>query len=219
MQGFDHLLGWTLQAGSHAFPGPDGGTCINEAALVAAGFAYREIRAAEEMPPCFSRPICRFAMLLNDHAGDEERQRLIPYVLRLACADSPAVERLRSAYIEQQTRGFQVRITFDRGARDPRGRALDRPAGGPARAAGGRGPAGRGGSGRRRGVRLTVPRTGTAAGSPSPRRTIPRCPGIDPGTDHAALVAGTSVQGPPDARRRARIAPASGGGHATATIG
>ncbi len=115
MQGFDHLLGWTLQAGSHAFPGPDGGTCINEAALVAAGFAYREIRAAEAMPPCFSRPICRFAMLLNDHAGDEERQRLIPYVLRLACADSPAVERLRSAYIEQQTRGFQVRITFDRG--------------------------------------------------------------------------------------------------------
>jgi hypothetical protein len=115
MQGFDHLLGWTLQAGSHAFPGPDGGTCINEAALVAAGFAYRAIRAAEEMPPCFSRPICRFAMLLNDHAGDEERQRLVPYVLRLACADSPEVERLRSAYIEQQTRGFQTRLTFDRG--------------------------------------------------------------------------------------------------------
>ena len=115
MQGFDHLLDWTLKAGSHAFPGPEGGTCINEAALVAAGFAYREIRAAEAMPPCFSRPICRFAMWLNDRAGDAERQRLLPYVLRLACADAPEIERLRGAYIEQQTRGFQVRVTFERG--------------------------------------------------------------------------------------------------------
>ncbi|HEX2552571.1 MAG TPA: hypothetical protein VHL98_02645 [Microvirga sp.] len=115
MQGFDHLLDWSLKAGSHAFPGPAGGTCINEAALVAAGFAYREIRTAEEMPPCFSRPICRFAMLLNDLAGDDDRQRLMPYVLRLACADTPAVERLRAAFIEQQTRGFQIRITFERG--------------------------------------------------------------------------------------------------------
>ncbi len=115
MQGFDHLLNWTLKAGSHPFPGRDGGTCINEAALVAAGFAYREIRAAEDMPPCFSRPVCRFAMFLNDYATDEERQRLIPYVLRLACADTPEIEQLREAYIEQQTRGFQIRVTFDKG--------------------------------------------------------------------------------------------------------
>ena len=35
MEGFDHILNWTLKRGSHQFPGPDGGTCINEAALVA----------------------------------------------------------------------------------------------------------------------------------------------------------------------------------------
>ena len=78
MNGFDHLLDWKLKAGSHPFPGPDGGTCINEAALVAAGFEYRSISAAVEMPDCFSRPICRLAMLLNDLASDEERQRLLP---------------------------------------------------------------------------------------------------------------------------------------------
>ena len=41
MDGFDHILNWKLKAGSHPFPGRDGGTCINEAALIAAGFEYR----------------------------------------------------------------------------------------------------------------------------------------------------------------------------------
>ena len=70
MDGFDHILNWTLKAGSHWFPGPDGGTCINEAALVAAGFEYRRVRTVEDMPECFSRPICRYAMHLNDFARD-----------------------------------------------------------------------------------------------------------------------------------------------------
>ncbi len=99
MTGFDHILNWTLKAGSHRFPGPDGGTCINEAALVAAGFEYRPIRQAEDMPECFSRPICRYAMHLNDLVSDEERQQLLPFVTRLACADIPEVERQRKRYI------------------------------------------------------------------------------------------------------------------------
>ncbi len=66
MEGFDHLLNWKLKTGSHPFPGPDGGTRINEAALVAAGFEYKPIRWVEEMPSAFSRPICHFAMWLND---------------------------------------------------------------------------------------------------------------------------------------------------------
>ena len=70
MEGFDHILNWTLKQGSHRFPGPDGGTCINEAALVAAGFEYRPIHNVWEMPSCFSRPVCQFAMLLNDTAHD-----------------------------------------------------------------------------------------------------------------------------------------------------
>jgi hypothetical protein len=101
MDTFDHVLNWKLKAGSHRFPGSDGGTCINEAALVAAGFPYKPIHFARQMPPCFSRPICRFAMYLNDMADDEERQRLLPYVTRLACADSREVEKAREAYIRR----------------------------------------------------------------------------------------------------------------------
>jgi len=123
MDTFDHVLNWRLKAGSHTFPGRDGGTCINEAALVAAGFEYKPIRAADEMPDCFSRPICRFAMLLNDHACDEDRQRLLPYVTRLACADTPEVEKARAAYINRHTHACyrsvypfgRVVLLFDKG--------------------------------------------------------------------------------------------------------
>jgi hypothetical protein len=76
MEGFDHILNWKLKAGSHPFPGKDGGTCINEAALVAAGFPYRPVRSVLDMPSCFSRPICGLAMMLNDEASDADRQRL-----------------------------------------------------------------------------------------------------------------------------------------------
>jgi hypothetical protein len=99
IDGFDHILNWTLKIGSHQFPGQDGGTCINEAAIVAAGFEYRPVRNPEDMPDCFSRPICRLAMQLNDEASNAERQRLLPFVTRLACADSEQVERERAVYI------------------------------------------------------------------------------------------------------------------------
>src|SRR5215212_12112 len=112
MADFDHILNWTLKPGSHTFPGRDGGTCINEAAVVAAGFAYQPVRSVDEMPPCFSRPICRLAMRLNDEATDAQRQRLMPFVTRLACADTPAVERKRAAYINTRVGG---RISFEEG--------------------------------------------------------------------------------------------------------
>jgi hypothetical protein len=70
MQTFDHLLNWTLKKGSHRFPGPDGGTCINEAAVVAAGFPYACLRTVESMPACFSRPICRLG-----HDAERPRHR------------------------------------------------------------------------------------------------------------------------------------------------
>ena len=100
MEAFDTILNWKLQRGSHRFPGPNGGTCINEAAIVTAGFAYQPVQRVEDMPECFSRPICRLAMQLNDQASDEERQQLLPFVTRLACADTPEVERERAAYIQ-----------------------------------------------------------------------------------------------------------------------
>ncbi len=125
MSEFDQLLNWKLKVGSHPFPGPDGGTCINEAALVAAGFEYRPISHVQQMPVCFSRPICRLAMLLNDEANDEERQSLLPYVTRLACAGTPKVEKARAAYISQHMgrcyTGMHllgvVILSFDRGLR------------------------------------------------------------------------------------------------------
>jgi hypothetical protein len=102
MDGFDHILNWKLLEGSHLFPGKDGGTCINEAAIVAAGFPYQPVRQVEEMPDCFSRPICKLAMQLNDYATDAQRQRLLPFVARLACADMPAVEAKRAAFIKSK---------------------------------------------------------------------------------------------------------------------
>jgi hypothetical protein len=110
---FDHILNWKLKKGSHQFPGKSGGTCINEAAIVAAGFRYQPVHSVEHMPDCFSRPICRLAMNLNDSASDAERQQLLPFVTRLACADTPDVEAERAAYIESRSRGrrsFQERL-------------------------------------------------------------------------------------------------------------
>ncbi len=91
MEAFDKILNWKLQRGSHPSPGPDGGTCINEAAIVAAGFPYQAVVFVESMPACFSRPVCRLAIRLNDMATDEQRQRLLPFVGRLACAGTPRV--------------------------------------------------------------------------------------------------------------------------------
>jgi hypothetical protein len=104
MEAFDKILNWKLQRGSHRFPGPDGGTCINEAAIVAAGFLYRPVRSILDMPDCFSRPICRLAMYMNDLATDEQRQQLLPFVGRLACADTAEVELQREIYISSRLR-------------------------------------------------------------------------------------------------------------------
>jgi hypothetical protein len=118
MDDFDHILNWKLKAGSHPFPGPDGGTCINEAALVACGFEYRAVSTVHSMPGCFSRPICTLAMQLNDAASDAERQRLMPFVTRLACADTREVERQRAALIDshiKQHGPIRSGARFDKG--------------------------------------------------------------------------------------------------------
>jgi hypothetical protein len=113
MSDFDHILNWKLKVGSHQFPGPGGGTCINEAAVVAAGFSYRRVTGVRDMPACFSRPICALAMALNDRATDEQRRRLLPFVTRLACADSAEIERKRDGFIGSRTGFFGM--SFDEG--------------------------------------------------------------------------------------------------------
>ena len=109
MEAFDKILNWKLKRGSHTFPGPDGGTCINEAAIVAAGFPYQRVHFIGNMPKCFSRPICRWAMFLNDMATEKQRQQLLPFVARLACADTAEVEQQRQVYI---TSRFKYRFLF-----------------------------------------------------------------------------------------------------------
>lgn len=95
---FETILNWRLLAGSHPFPGPDGGTCINEAAIVAAGLPYRAIRSSADCPPCFSRPIAAYALGLNDAMPDDVRPQLMAFVLRLSgSADTPAVEAARTS--------------------------------------------------------------------------------------------------------------------------
>ncbi|GLS61289.1 hypothetical protein [Methylobacterium haplocladii] len=97
---FDHILNWRLLAGSHAFPGPDGGTCINEAAIVAAGLPYKAITAIEDCPPCFSRPLAAYALGLNDAMPEGERPRLMAFVLRLSgTADAPGIEASRTTFL------------------------------------------------------------------------------------------------------------------------
>jgi hypothetical protein len=97
---FERILNWRLLAGSHAFPGPDGGTCINEAAVVAAGLPYRTIRSSADCPPCFSRPVAAYALGLNDAMADQERPVLMAFVLRLSgSADAPEVEAARIRHL------------------------------------------------------------------------------------------------------------------------
>ncbi|WP_232631368.1 hypothetical protein [Methylobacterium sp. Leaf118] len=100
LEAFDPILNWRLLKGSHAFPGPDGGTCINEAAVVAAGLPYRTIRATEDCPPCFSRPLAAYALGLNDAMPEAERQGLMLFVLRLSgSADRPEIEAARTEFL------------------------------------------------------------------------------------------------------------------------
>ena len=101
---FQRLLEWRLLRGSHEFPGPDGGTCVNEAAIVVAGYPYRAVYSVRDLPASFSRPIAMLALCLNDTLGDELRQELLaPFVTRLAgSADNPSVEIARARLIHER---------------------------------------------------------------------------------------------------------------------
>ena len=102
---FQRMLEWKLLRGSHEFPGPDGGTCINEAAIVAAGYPYRAIYRVKDLPASFSRPVAMLALCLNDTLDDELRQELlVPFVTRLAgSADTPKVEVQRAELMLART--------------------------------------------------------------------------------------------------------------------
>lgn len=78
-------LDWQLKQGSHEFPGPDGGTCVNEAALVVAGLAYREVTSIRDLPESFCPVISQYALSLNDAMPEGEiLNRLRPFAARLS---------------------------------------------------------------------------------------------------------------------------------------
>jgi hypothetical protein len=79
--------------------------CVNEAAIVAAGFKYRPVHTADDCPKSFSRVIAKYAICLNEAMSDNLRQELLlPFVTRLAgSADTKRVEAQRREYITIQT--------------------------------------------------------------------------------------------------------------------
>lgn len=81
---FSHITDWELRAGSHKFPGPDGGTCVNEAAIIAAGMKYKPVQSIKSLPPCFCPVIGGYTIRLNDHMPHAVRQALLPFVVLLA---------------------------------------------------------------------------------------------------------------------------------------
>jgi hypothetical protein len=104
--GFLRILHWKILRGSHEFPGPDGGTCINEAAIVAAGYPYRAVKSVEDCPATFSRPCAAYALALNDYIDDDKLRRklLLPFVARLGgSADAPEVEQMRASLMVRRT--------------------------------------------------------------------------------------------------------------------
>jgi hypothetical protein len=113
---FGRLLNWKILRGSHEFPGPDGGTCVNEAAIVAAGYPYTPVRRIDDCPTSFSRPLALYAMCLNEIVLDDalRQELLLPFVTRLAgSADTPEVDMRRVGLILQRTVSEIVPDAFD----------------------------------------------------------------------------------------------------------
>src|SRR5262249_25145625 len=102
MYDFNRLLDWKLLRGSHQFPGPDGGTCLVQAAIVAPGYPYGSVGRADgragDLPVSFSWPLVSYAVCLNDAISDDalRQELLLPFVTRFAgSADTPQVEARR----------------------------------------------------------------------------------------------------------------------------
>jgi len=120
------LLDWKLLTGSHEWPGPDGGTCINEAAIVVAGFHYSPVGGPEDFPLCFSTELGMLLLSLNDALSDERRQKLMRFVLRLpGSKDVAKVERRRCRVLHDGIRGLLVKYGLPLDSMSSQLRSLD----------------------------------------------------------------------------------------------
>ena len=78
-----------LEAGGH--DSPETGLCLLEAVAYVTGLPH------SDQPPCACPVVTRYAMALNDRMPDDQRQRLLPYIVRIAGSKAtPEVERLRA---------------------------------------------------------------------------------------------------------------------------
>ena len=92
-----------------------GNICVNEAAVIAAGFQYREIRDVSCLPHCFSRPVSEYAIYLNDFMMHRVRNELlVPFITRLpGTSDAPWVEEERARLIVVETVRRIVAAEYD----------------------------------------------------------------------------------------------------------
>lgn len=104
---FNTMLNWQLLKGSHHFPGPRGGTCFLEAAVVAAGYEYRRVSSAHDTPRSFSGVLGAVGLVLNDFLPDDARQKLLPLVAKMeGTGRDPVDEKLRAEYIAREMSRF-----------------------------------------------------------------------------------------------------------------
>lgn len=114
---FQQLANLRLARGSHKQPNKGGNICVNEAAVIAAGFQYREIRDVSCLPDCFSRPVSEYAIYLNDFMMHRVRNELlVPFITRLpGTSDAPWVEEERARLILVETVRRIVAAEYVRG--------------------------------------------------------------------------------------------------------
>src|SRR5580658_7435960 len=112
---FQQLANFSLARGSHKQPNKGGNICVNEAAVIAAGFQYREIRDVSCLPDCFSRPVSEYAIYLNDFMMHRLRNELLaPFVTRLpGTSDAPWIEEQRARLIVVETVRRIVAAKYD----------------------------------------------------------------------------------------------------------
>lgn len=108
-------LDWELKHGSHEFPGTDGGTCVNEAALVVAGFAYHEVTSILDLPESFCPVISQYALSLNDAMPEGEvLNRLRPFAARLSgTGDGRRIADERGAFLAIQAARVFAPLALD----------------------------------------------------------------------------------------------------------
>ena len=112
---FQQLANFRLARGSHKQPNKGGNICVNEAAVIVAGFHYREIRDVSCLPDCFSRPVSEYAIYLNDFMMHQVRNELlVPFITRLpGTSDAPWVEEERARLIVVETVRRIVAAEYD----------------------------------------------------------------------------------------------------------